>query len=89
MSEPENKISDVFRRMADAIDKNSGLPFGGAVVIVSPAQSGEANQILDFLLLDSSQNVGQFWGLIKGKADIALRQVDSAERQGQAFGRNR
>ena len=81
-----NSASEALRRMADAVDANAERPFGGCMVIIPPALDGKA-EIIEALILDSTQDWSQFWGLLKAKADVALREADKAERQGLAFGR--
>jgi hypothetical protein len=78
--------AEVLRRMADAIEANSERPFGGCMVIIPPAVNGKT-EIIETLILDSTQAWSQFWGLLKAKADVALREAEQAERQGAAFGR--
>lgn len=85
-----SNISDIFRRMADAIDANGERPFGGAMVIIAPTeQEGEANQVVDVLLLDATRNPYSFWGYVSGKVESILREVKDADRRGQAFGQRR
>jgi hypothetical protein len=81
-------ISDHFRKMADALDHNKERSFGGAFVAVIPAvEEGGELTVLDLLILDSKQNAGQFWGLLQAKCKLALDEINTLERSGQAFGR--
>lgn len=81
-------LSDAFRKMADAIDHNDGkLPFGGAFVIVPPSNENEPPHPLSLLILDTTNNPAQFWGTLKAKADLTIRQLDDVQRMGQGFPR--
>lgn len=83
---PEGKptIADAFRKMAKRIDHNAADGFGGAFLIVPPANGGDA---IDTLILDTLQDPAQFWLLLKTKCDIQIQKLDNAARQSQAFNR--
>ena len=68
-----------FRRVADKIDINRANGFAGAFVIVPPV--GEPQ---DMLLLDSQESANPviFWSTLKTRVDIALAELDEAERRG-------
>jgi hypothetical protein len=70
--------------MAQAIDDNADRPFGGCMVIIPPPFADGKTEIIETLILDSTQDWSQFWGLLKAKADVALREADKQERQGLA-----
>jgi hypothetical protein len=70
--------------MADAIERNAEGTFGGAFVVIPPADAGEP---LETLILDSKQDAAQFWMLLKTKCDIALGELDQKQRSQAAFGR--
>lgn len=77
--------ADVFKKMAERIESNSNADFGGAFVIVPP---GEEAKHLETLILDPTSSAASFWGLLKAKADMALADLDAAERTKQSgFGR--
>ena len=76
--------ADLFRRMAARIDHNAADGFGGAFLIVPPANGGDA---IDTLILDTLQDPAQFWTLLKTKCDIQIQKLDNAARQSQAFNR--
>lgn len=80
------EASAALRRMADAIDANQERPFGGVICIIPPPDAEGKFHIIETLILDSSQDPTQFWGLLKAKADIALHEADARERQGQGLG---
>lgn len=77
MSETSDR-SVPFAAMAERIKANAGDAFGGAFVIVAPDGS-----LLSTLILDPSSNPAMFWGTIKGKADIALSELEQQERAAQ------
>jgi hypothetical protein len=72
-----------FDRMAARIRLNSDQGgFGGAFVVVTP--DGVAQEVL---LLDNAQNPAIFWSIIKTRAEIAVAEIEDAQRQGGGFGR--
>jgi hypothetical protein len=79
---PDDKITNAaasFRRVADKIDLNAGNGFGGAFVIVAPD-----GLTMDALLLDNddAKNPAMFWGLLKARAEVAIAEIDDAQRRG-------
>lgn len=82
------EASAALRRMADAIDANQERPFGGVFVLIPPPDGTGKFHIVETMLIASSTDSSRFWGLLKGEADLALRELDAAERQqGLGFGR--
>lgn len=94
--------SEYFRKMAERIDHNApttpvtivppaqGVPvsstFGGAAVIVPPAQGGEA---VELLVLDAKGDPAQFWGTILTRVQMEVRQLEDKQRIMQGFGGGR
>jgi hypothetical protein len=76
--EKKPATADLFRRMAERIDHNASDGFGGAFLIVPPANGGDA---IDTLILDTLQDPAQFWVLLKSKCDIQIQKIDNAQRQ--------
>jgi hypothetical protein len=66
--------------MADRLDHNADASFGGAFVIIPPEGA-----VQDMLILDSSRNAAIFWSTLQTRAQIALQELQDAERQGGAF----
>ena len=88
MTEPlierqENKASERFRVMADLIEDNAHATFGGAVVIIPPAEGGDP---IEMLMLDVTADAGQFWATIKTRIEIKLNQMDEKARAQATFG---
>lgn len=79
MSDERKKISDLFRRMADDIDRNVDAGFGGAFVVVPPSSGGEPFENL----VIGSQDPADFYILLKSKAEAQIRAIDVLARQGQ------
>jgi len=73
----ENPIAARFRAMADRIERNEGEVFAGAVVIIPPVDGGDAVEIIQF---DAKPSPGEFWGLIKYKADAAIHDLQNNTR---------
>ena len=71
-----------FRTVADKIDLNRSNGFGGAFVIVAP--DGATH---DLLILDSQATPVMFYSALKTRVDIALAEIDEAQRSSGAFRR--
>lgn len=76
--------AELFFQMSERLKRNTAEAFGGAFVVVPPAEGGDP---LNTVIFDSKQDPAQFWMLLKTKCDIALGQLDQKQRAGQAFGR--
>ena len=74
-----------FRSMADAIEKNADSAFGGAFVVVPPADGGDP---LETLILDSKTDAAQFWQMLLTKCQMMIATLDAQQRQ-NAFGGRR
>lgn len=76
--DPADLYAQRFDAMAARIRHNGSDSFGGAVVVVPPVNAGEP---FETLILDSKQDAGQFWSLLKVKCDMALAELDGQQRQ--------
>lgn len=93
MSEPliagkDNSVETLAKRfdvMADRMRLNKDNSFGGAFVIIPPV--GEGSEPIDTLILDSKQDLSQFWMLLKQKAENEIMQLTMAQRNQNAFPR--
>lgn len=74
-----SSLAELFRKMADDIDRNAEAGFGGAFVVVPPKDGGEPFQQL---FVTSTQDAGDFWTLLASKCQAAIRAVDQARTQG-------
>lgn len=74
--------ADLFRKMAESIERNGAADFGGAVVIVPP--SGNPVEIL---ILNSQKDNAQFWGTLDATVKAALADMDEAGRAQEAWRR--
>ena len=79
-----NPAPQRFRAMADSIERNEGGSFGGAFVIIPPEGGGDP---IETLILDSKQDLAQFWNAVITKCQIMLPDVEQKQRAGQGFGR--
>ena len=64
-----NKFSDIFRQMAERIERNAEAEFGGAVVIVPLV--GEP---VSMVLFGPKGDTTAFWALIRSKVEIATNE---------------
>jgi hypothetical protein len=83
---PKNDAADRFKAMAASIEHNPIATFGGAVVIMPPANGGEP---IELLILDLKADPAQFWSTIRTRIDIKLAELDEARRNTTAFGGRR
>lgn len=75
-----------FSKMASRIELNKDEGFGGAFVVVPPG--GDESKPFDTLILDGTSGPAAFWALLKSKCDMALADIEAAERNKNAgFGR--
>lgn len=73
---PDLKISERFTAMAERIARNP-TEFGGACVIVPPG----GGDPIEFLLVDSKGDMGQFLGTIKAKLEVYMEELRGAQQQ--------
>ena len=66
-----------FSAMAQRIIHNAESVFGGAVVIVPPANGGEP---IEMLVLDQAGDAAQFWGTINTRIAIVLDKLKDEQR---------
>ena len=76
------KRADMFKAMAERIERNSDAKFGGAFVLLPPGD-GEP---FSSLMLDQEE-AAIFWSALQTIANMAVQTLDNATRQ-QGF-RNR
>jgi hypothetical protein len=75
------KQSEIFRKLADKIDRNEEEEFGGAVCIVPP--KGEAT--IDWVIVDSKADLLRFWVKLKTDIDAIAQEVDNRARMQQTW----
>lgn len=74
-----------FQKMAERIEHNANSTFGGAAVIVPPADGGDP---IEIMLLDSRGDVAQFWSTLKTRIDIRIAELQMLQmRQQSPYGR--
>ena len=83
VEKPKNVAAERFQAMVDAIVHNTAQPFGGAAVIIPPANGGDP---IEVLILDLKANPAQFWSTIKTRIEIQLAELDEQTRNQNAFG---
>ena len=74
-------IAKQFDAMAARIRLNADDQFGGAFLMVPPANVGKAVELLAL----SNQNPGNFWMNLKLYIDQAYQEVADAARQSRVF----
>lgn len=81
-AQPITNMAAPFDEMSARIARNDAADFAGAFVIVTPDGKSKST-----LLLDNSQSAAAFWGLLQSTAQIALNEIQEAERAGNSYGR--
>lgn len=82
-TKPPN-LADLFRKMADLLDRNADQPFGGAFVIIPPGlEVREIGEPLTSLFLNEG-SAGLFWGTLKTIVTQEIDKIDTAQRQLQS-----
>lgn len=74
--------AELFREMADRIEKNDASEFAGAILIVPP--SGEPIQVM---INDPTQDIEAFWSLAMSRIAIAQAENDPRRTSSAAFRR--
>lgn len=80
-----NNVHDLAKRfttMAERMSLNGHDSFGGAFVIIPPIGGGEP---IETMILDSKQDLAQFWNAVITKCQIMLADVEQKQRAGQGF----
>ena len=78
--DPSEARAALFAKMAEQILLNKGAAFGGAFLMV-PQADGEP---FSSLMLNQEEP-SIFWAAVKTLADVAMGQLDRAQRQQSGF----
>lgn len=73
----DKSASKPFQAMADLIEHNKGRSFGGAFVVVD----SDGNSV-ETLMMDGSQDLAQFWGLLSAKCKMKIDEIEAQRAQG-------
>jgi len=84
MPDIDDKTSLMFRVMAEKIEHNQGSAFGGAIVILPPAQGGDP---VAYLSLDEAGDPVLFWSTVRTQVEQALEKLTKNSVVAQTFGR--
>jgi hypothetical protein len=76
------KESDPFNTMSLRIAHNADAKFGGACVVVPPG----GGKPVELLVLDASEDEGQFWATILTRIQTAIAEIDQKKLQSRTFG---
>lgn len=76
---PVNLPAELFREIADKIERNKPEDFGGAFMVVSP----DGDTISGMLVGDT--DLVTFWSLIKAKIDIAINTASDKQKVNRGF----
>ncbi len=70
-----------FQAMRDRLFANQTDDFVGAFVICPPAVEGLPPKPIETVIYNSNMNAALFWSLLKSQAEMALQEIEAAERQ--------
>lgn len=76
-------VAAVLRRMADHLDRNKDVDFGGCAVIVPPS----TNETIEVLILDSKGDAAQFLSTILTRIQNIQVDMQVVAKRQQTFGR--
>lgn len=77
--------AELFRAMAERIERNDPAEFAGAILIVPPPnRDGREDEPIEVLFVDPSRDVAMFWGTLRTKVEREGAQATAlAEQQRQ------
>lgn len=82
-----NKYAQLFRDLADKIEKNDEADFGGAFLVVPPkADANTESEPLSGVFIGAA-DMGSFFGMIRTKLDVYVTLADDARKRMGAYGR--
>lgn len=73
---PKLTPAQIFRALADRIERNDPTEFAGAYLIISPSGS-----VLSHTFIDPKGDESQFWGHINGAVTIAGAEAVQKEEE--------
>ena len=89
-----SEVGDLFRAMAERVERNPDEEFGGALLIVPPIEPGSGTKLapITHLSIGPVADVAAFWGVAAAKVEVAKAIFDQeqlARSSGSGFGRMR
>jgi hypothetical protein len=75
-----SELSDLFRAMADRIDRVGDAEFGGALLIVPPPDQSGQNQAIEVLLIDPKRDPANYWAMATSKVQTAAAVFEEKAR---------
>nr|WP_294546485.1 hypothetical protein [uncultured Rhodopila sp.] len=81
---PTPSISDIFRAMADRIERNPAAEFAGAAVVVLPG-----GKTIEYLAIDPAavKDPAQFMGVVTGRITIAMQEIEAEAQRSNPYAR--
>ncbi len=76
-------VADHFRAMADQIERNVDLKFGGAYVIIPPG----GTEPISVLVMDTKEDPAAFFNLLEWRIKNEMALIDEQQRRAAGFGR--
>jgi hypothetical protein len=76
------EAAELFRAMADRLERNAATEFGGAFLIIPPEDGGP----LDGAFVTTTPNPVVFWSSVQGQVEIAVQRL-TAPQQSRGYGR--
>lgn len=77
-----SEAAGLFRSIADRLETNASVEFGGAFLVIPPTNGGDP---IDGITVTSTPNPVVFWSSLEGQIELAINTYKSAQ---QSKGRN-
>ena len=81
---PSAPFEQMAKRIAHNRASETAGGFGGAAVIIPPADGGEP---IEFLIDDAKGDPALFYSTLLTRVQFALKEIEDRQRKGMAFGR--
>lgn len=75
--------TDIFRSMADRIDRNDPKEFAGAMLVVPP----DGGEPITMLLIRPDHDLAMFWATVGSMIAVAAREFEEKARSNDPFAR--
>ena len=72
-------VGDLFRAMAERIERNPEAEFGGALLIVPPGEQGQVSVPIEHLAISTRPDIAAFWGTAAAKIEVAKALFDQQQ----------
>lgn len=75
-----SELSELFRQMAERIEKVGDDEFGGALLVVPPPDQSGQNHAIEVLLIDPKRDPANYWAMATSKIQTAAAVFEEKAR---------